>query len=229
VSWICAGTGGGTCTAGGTGDISDTVDLPVNSSVTYTVFATVDPGASGSFSTTATVAVPSGLTDPASGNNSAIDTDTVRLAADLSSGMTDHACFVLPDSSITYTLQVENGGPNPAVGAIVSGHFPASLTGVSWTCTGSGGGTCGDPSGAGDISQNVDLPAGGTVTYTATATVPIGATGWLVATSAVTAPAGVVDAVAANNGGLDLDATEQPVFCSDLESGGTTDWSSTLP
>ena len=38
-SWTCATTGGATCTASGTGDINDTVDLPVGATATYTVTA----------------------------------------------------------------------------------------------------------------------------------------------------------------------------------------------
>ena len=35
-TWTCVGAGGGTCTASGSGNINDTVNLPVGASVTYT-------------------------------------------------------------------------------------------------------------------------------------------------------------------------------------------------
>jgi hypothetical protein len=46
-------------------------------SVTFRLSANVSPTASGTYSNTATVAAPGGVTDPAAGNNSATDTDTV--------------------------------------------------------------------------------------------------------------------------------------------------------
>ena len=45
--------------------------------------------------------------------------------------------------------------------------FPASLTNVSWTCAGSGGGAC-TAAGTGAINDPVNLPAGATVSLPAT-------------------------------------------------------------
>jgi hypothetical protein len=69
------GTGGGTCTASGSGDISDTVNLPVGATVTYTLSGTISAAATGNLSNTATVTAPGGMTDPNPANNSATDTD----------------------------------------------------------------------------------------------------------------------------------------------------------
>jgi hypothetical protein len=49
----------------------------VGGTVRFTVNATVRATASGNLVNTATVAVPAGYTDPATGNNSATDTDTI--------------------------------------------------------------------------------------------------------------------------------------------------------
>lgn len=57
-SWICSGSSGGTCTPSGSGDINDSVDLPVGASVTYTVTATLDPVFAGSVDNTATISAP---------------------------------------------------------------------------------------------------------------------------------------------------------------------------
>jgi uncharacterized repeat protein (TIGR01451 family) len=76
-TWTCAGAGGGTCTTSGSGNINDTVNLPVGGSVTYTVTATLSAAATGTLSNTATVAAPGGVVDPAPGNNSATDSDTI--------------------------------------------------------------------------------------------------------------------------------------------------------
>lgn len=49
---------------------------------------------------------------------------------------------VLPEDEITYTIEATNNGTIAAVGATVTDNLPAALTGVSWTCSGTGGGTC---------------------------------------------------------------------------------------
>ena len=72
--WSCAGLGGGSCTANGVGDIKDSIDLPLGSSVTYTVNVSVVASPSGNLVNTATVSSPA---DPDLSNNSATDTDTL--------------------------------------------------------------------------------------------------------------------------------------------------------
>src|SRR5262249_54072726 len=80
-TWTCVGAGGGTCTAAGSGNIADTVNLPAGASVTYTLTATLSASATGTLSNTATIAPPAGVTDPNPGNNSATDTDTINPTA----------------------------------------------------------------------------------------------------------------------------------------------------
>jgi CSLREA domain-containing protein/uncharacterized repeat protein (TIGR01451 family) len=78
-SWTCATvSGGATCAASGSGDIADTVNLPVGGAVRYTLVANVDPATtSASMTNTATVAPPAGVADPTPGNATASDTDTL--------------------------------------------------------------------------------------------------------------------------------------------------------
>jgi uncharacterized repeat protein (TIGR01451 family) len=76
-TWTCNPSGGATCTASGSGNINQTVNLPVGSSVLFRLMVTVSPSAVGSISNTAAVAVPAGASDPVPGNNSATDTDTL--------------------------------------------------------------------------------------------------------------------------------------------------------
>lgn len=200
-SWTCAGAGGGTCTASGSGNIGDTVNLPVGGSVTYTLTASIAPGATGTLTNTVTVATAGGTTDPNPANNSATDTDTLAPAADLAITKTDGTVTASPGGSLTYTIAVSNAGPSAAT-ATVSDTLPAALTGASWTCAGTGGGTC-TASGSGNIGDTVSLPAGGTVTYTLIATVAAAATGSLTNTSTVTAAGGVTDPNPANNSASD--------------------------
>jgi uncharacterized repeat protein (TIGR01451 family) len=80
-TWTCVGAGGGTCAASGSGDINDAANLPAGGSVTYTVAASIDAGATGTLANTATVS--SAVTDPNPADNSATDTDTLSPPSDL--------------------------------------------------------------------------------------------------------------------------------------------------
>jgi len=204
-TWTCVGAGGGTCTASGSGNISDTVNLPAGGSTTYTASCTISAAATGTLSNTATVAAPGGVTDPTPGNNAATDSDTLAPQADLSITKTDGVTAVTPGGSVTYTITASNAGPSNATGATVADTFPAVLTGVTWTCVGAGGGTC-TASGSGNINNTVNLPAGGSVTYTVSATVSAAATGTLSNTATVAAPAGVTDPNPGNNSATDTDS-----------------------
>ncbi|MFN8344419.1 MAG: ExeM/NucH family extracellular endonuclease [Spirosomataceae bacterium] len=202
-TWICVGAGGGTCTAMGSGNISDAVNLPVGGSVTYTLTAAISASATGTLSNTATVSGGS-ISDPNPGNNSATDTDMLSPQADLGITKTDGVTTVTPGGSVTYTITASNSGPSNANGVTVADVFPASLTGVSWTCVGAGGGTC-TAMGSGNISDAVNLPSGGSVTYTVSATIDASATGTLSNTATVAAPGGVTDPNPGNNSATDTD------------------------
>ena len=202
-TWTCAGAGGGTCTAAGAGNINDTVNLPVGGSVTYTASCTIGPDASGSLSNTASVGAPAGVTDPNPANNSATDTDTPGASADLAVTKTDGVATATPGGSVTYTITASNAGPSNAPGATVADTIPAVLT-CTWTCAGTGGGIC-TAAGTGNINDTVTLPAGGSVTYTASCTIAPGTTGSLANTATVSAPAGVTDPSPGNNSATDTD------------------------
>ncbi|MDY6950219.1 MAG: hypothetical protein SWE60_01795 [Thermodesulfobacteriota bacterium] len=71
---VAAGGASGN-TAAGAGDLAETLSMPAGSSVTYTVTCSIDAGATGTLSNTATVTAS--VTDPVLGDNSATDGDTV--------------------------------------------------------------------------------------------------------------------------------------------------------
>ncbi|MFO1424981.1 MAG: DUF11 domain-containing protein [Candidatus Competibacteraceae bacterium] len=202
-TWTCVGAGGGTCTASGSGNINDTVNLPSGGSVTYTASCTIAANATGSLSNTATVAAPGGVTDPTPGNNSATDTDTLSASADLAITKTDGVTTATAGGSVTYTIVASNAGPSNALGATVADTFPAALT-CAWTCVGAGGGTCA-ASGSGNINDTVNLPSGGSATYTASCAIAANATGSLSNTATVAAPGGVTDPTPGNNSATDSD------------------------
>jgi len=202
-TWTCVGTGAATCTASGSGNISDIVSLTVGDNVTYTATCAIAAAATGTLSNTATVAPPAGLADSGPGNNSVTDTDTLTPHADLAIVKTDGLTSVAPGSSTTYSLNVTNNGPSNAIGASVVDTFAASLT-CTWTCVGSGGGSC-TASGSGNISDAVSLPLGASVNYGANCAVSAGAAGSLTNTATVTAPGGVLDPNPGNNAATDTD------------------------
>ncbi|MFO0582978.1 MAG: Ig-like domain-containing protein [Anaeromyxobacter sp.] len=74
-SWTCATSGGAACTtASGTGAPSQLLDLPVGSTVTFSVTAQADAGSgAGTIVNTASIAVPAGVTDSRSDNDVAVD------------------------------------------------------------------------------------------------------------------------------------------------------------
>jgi uncharacterized repeat protein (TIGR01451 family) len=203
-TWTCLGSAGGTCTAAGSGNLNDTVNLPSGGSVTYTASCSISGAATGSLSNTATVTAPGGVTDPVPGNNSATDTDALGASADLAITKTDGVTTATAGGSVTYTITASNAGPSNATGATVADTFPASLT-CTWTCLGSAGGTC-TAAGSGNINDTVNLPSGGSVTYTASCSISGAATGSLSNTATVTAPGGVTDPTPGNNSATDIDA-----------------------
>ncbi len=133
-----------------------------------------------------------------------IDFALLRMA-DLAITKTDGQATAIPGQAISYAVVASNAGPSVANGATVTDTVPATITGVSWTCVGAGGGSC-TASGAGNISDTVNLPAGGTVTYTLTGTLSGSATGSLSNTVTLGAPSGVTDPNPANNSATDADA-----------------------
>jgi len=140
--WTCAGSGGSVCSASGSGDIVDTINLPPGGSVTYTLLATVDPNATGLLSNTVTVSVPGGFVDTSPGDNTATDTDTLTPEADLLITKDDGADRSVLGRVSIYTITAFNPGPSDAANAALIDVFPVELTGITWTCVGSGGGIC---------------------------------------------------------------------------------------
>src|SRR5439155_505658 len=207
MSFTATQTGGASgFTASGSGNINDTVTMPSGSVITYTATGTISPSApSGSLSDTATVTAPSGVTDNNLTNNSATDTDTLTLQADLKITVTDGIKRVTRGQSNIYTIVVTNNGPGSVTGARVSDLFPAVFTGVSFTATQTGGASGFTASGSGNINDTVTMPSGSVITYRATGTIDPSANGTVSETGTVTAPSGVTDNKTSNNTATDSD------------------------
>jgi len=201
--WTCSGAAGGTCTASGSGNISDsTVDLPVGASVNYSATCSIASSATGTLVNAASIS--SSTVDPATGNNSASDSDTLTPQADLSISNNDGAASVTAGGSTTYTLVASNNGPSDAIGATVTDTFPSALT-CTWTCSASAGSTC-PASGSGNINSSVNLLDGGSATFSASCAVSATASGSIVNTATISAPNGATDPAASNNTATDTDS-----------------------
>jgi VCBS repeat-containing protein len=92
--------------------------------------------------------------------------------------------------------------------------FPAGLSGVSWTCTGTGGASC-TASGTGDIHDTANLPPGSSLTYTAGATVSAAATGLLLNSASVSVPSGVAELDPTDNSAADSTEVNLPPAAGD--------------
>ena len=134
-----------------------------------------------------------------------LDIDTFSCAsADLSITKTDGVTTVAPGGSTTYTIVASNAGPTAANPASVTDTFPAACTSVTYTSTAAGGATGNTAAGSGNLNDTaLNLPAGSSVTYTATCTLSPGASGTLVNTATVASA--TPDPNSANNSATDTD------------------------
>jgi uncharacterized repeat protein (TIGR01451 family) len=82
VTWSCIASLG-SCSASGSGDIVDTVDLQAGGTLTYTATGTVASGTAGPLGNTASVSAPSGYHDTNSTNDSSTTSTPVSPSAGL--------------------------------------------------------------------------------------------------------------------------------------------------
>jgi len=180
---------------------------------------TVSKDGSGSF--TLTVHINDGITGYISHRNYNIDSDqtspligplvqtqvTAGVSyADLEVDLDDGLAAIGWGQSVQLALTVINNGPTNITGGTVTYTVPAELTGVTWTCIGSGTATC-SATGSGNIGDSVDIPSGDSVIYTISATVIAGTGTDSMSNQASAAPqGGVTDNFPSND--LDVDSTD---------------------
>ena len=118
---------------------------------------------------------------------------------------------VIAGRPTTYTITVTNPlGPSDAIGATVTDTFPVTLTGVTWTCAGTGRRRV-RRVGSGNINTSVTVPVGASVVFTATGTVNPAATGELVNSAQVVPPRDYANRTSAIATDHDAIATEADV------------------
>jgi uncharacterized repeat protein (TIGR01451 family) len=106
---------------------------------------------------------------------------TINESTSIDLGITDTAVTTGTSTAITsavvgssfqYLVTAQNYGPNniTATGTGIVDNFPSYITPGAWTCTASGGATCGAASGSGNLNTTANLPQNGKVTYRVNAT-----------------------------------------------------------
>src|SRR5579872_6417850 len=184
-SWDVTNTVGGASAtvSSGTGNLEDDLDLPPESSITFSVTGDVAAGASTPLVDTATLVPSSPLTDTGSFTAA---TDIVSLApsADLEITDSDAVTSVTPGEADTYTIKVTDNGPSDVSGLGVTS--PALPAGVTFT----------DLGGGEVVWTGLDVPSGGSLTLELKGTVdpsaPAG-TGSFTDSVSLEVPAGVTD------------------------------------
>jgi|GEM_PF-1724737 len=81
-TWTCTPEVGAACSASGSGDLDDTVDIAAGATLSYELTATALADPERPIDNTATIAAPAGIPDANPGNDSASDVDVVGLFAD---------------------------------------------------------------------------------------------------------------------------------------------------
>ncbi len=210
-AWTCIPSGAGAaCTPGPvTGDLVDSASLPAATAVTYTVTCGIDPGAVGALVNAATVTPPPGTVDPEASNNSATAVTPLVPTSDLGVSKSDGLTGAHPGDPVVYFVTVSAAGPSDAPASSVTDVFPPALLDVSWSCVATAGSSC-PAAGSGDLVAGVDLLAGGSATFTASAVVAPGFVGELVNTATTAPAAGVSDPDPADNTATDVTVVTSP-------------------
>lgn len=207
-SWTSTPSGGATGNTSASGNLSDTLSMPVGSSVTYDVTCDVDAAATGSLDNTASIASAT-ASDPNAGNDSATESDALGAEADLSISKTDNTTEHTAGMPLDYVIVVGNNGPSAVSDAEVMDNFQAPLQNCTWTSAATGGAT-GNSSASGALLNDVlDMPVGSTVTYNITCDTDPSAVGTVSNTATVNS-ASATDPNAGNDSETDGDTALRP-------------------
>ncbi len=192
-TWTCTASPGSSCPAAGAGSINTSaVNLQSGGTVTFTISGTVSPSASGSLNNTATIAVPSGFTDPNPGNNSATDIDSITPPAGppiIAKAFGVSPITVGQTSLLTITITNPNAG-TALTGVAFSDTLPAGVTAANASFSGCGGIVA--------VSANVITLSSGTLAAGGSCSLPLTVTGVLVQATAWT---NTINSVTSTQGG----------------------------
>ncbi|MBB6500684.1 Ig-like domain-containing protein [Pedobacter cryoconitis] len=175
--------------------------LASGQSTTLTIAGTVAANASGSLSNTVSVVVPTGVTDPTPGNNTATITTPVSRVIDLGVTKTSVPKPPVAGQTVTYTITLSNNGTGSLLAADVvtlTDNLPAGFTASSFVPS------AGTYTSANGNWTGLTLTSGQTATLTITGTVAPTASGSLSNTVTVAPPTGVTDPTPGNNTATDV-------------------------
>lgn len=205
-TWVCrtvVNANGCTGVTGSTSDFTDTnVDIVRTGRVEYTVTA-YPSGLSQDISNTASVSFPTGpqFVDPDLTNNSATDIDIPYI--DLQITKDDSSGTYAANGTANYTVTVTNNSTFDVNGITISDPKPGRITDWDW-CIGP---PCPPNFINTDFTDTIDLAAGSSLAYTVAANISGNANpGNLTNRATVSVPAGLVEAVPADNSATDVDA-----------------------
>ncbi len=186
--------------ASGIGSIDDRLQMGPDSSIVYTVSATVRQQATDRLINS--VRVGSEVPDPDPTDNEAIDTNSVVPTADLSVTKSDGRTAVQPGDVVTYTIAARNNGPSDAPLVRITDSFPEALRNVQYTRQMPDGSIT---TGTGAIDDGLPLAAGAEIVYRVTGTIDAAAAGNVINRVDVTPAESVSDPNTANNSATDVD------------------------
>ncbi|WP_316804251.1 Ig-like domain-containing protein [Pedobacter nototheniae] len=170
-------------------------------SVTLSIAGTVSATATGSLSNTVSITAPTGITDPATGNNSATDVTAINRVIDLGLTKTASPKPVVAGQTLTYTITLSNSGPSALLTTDLinlTDNLPAGFTATTYTA---GTGTFNSANGN---WTGLSLTTGQTTTLTIVGAVSATSNGTLTNTASVTGPTGATDPVSGNNSATDV-------------------------
>jgi uncharacterized repeat protein (TIGR01451 family) len=165
-----------------------TLTVTVRAAASGNLINSIAPGA---------VTSAQGVANPLQGTATLAATGSINLNVTKTNGVTS----LTPGGTTTYTIGVSNAGPHDVAGLAINDTPPAGVTFGAWTCTPSGGATCG--SGSGPIADIVTIPVGGAIAYTVPATIAPAAVGSVTNTVVVTVPGSVINT--GNTSATDVD------------------------
>jgi uncharacterized repeat protein (TIGR01451 family) len=157
--WTCQATGNATCPANGSNTLDSLVNLASQSKLVFTINGKIASNASGNIAIGASIAAPTGTTDPQSNNNSVSHSHTLVPKSDIRVRFINVPTQASAGSPIGYTLEVSNNGPSDASAITVQESISAALSNVTWQCSSSGNSSC-PANGTGNIQQQITLEAG---------------------------------------------------------------------
>ncbi len=206
--------------ASGVGDIDEEIAVPAGSWVEFTAWYRAKAESSGTIHNEAsfTIDEPTDFTDGDTGNNDDFDDTDIGLEVDIEIVKVAGITSPVPGESLDYTITVTNHGPQNIDGSLghirVTDTFPIydgstiqagfdTLAGITWTCSDGTGGHCFTAEGTGNIDVDVDLGAGGSVTFHASGTLHPSSTGTIENTASCTLPLAYADTDLSNDLGID--------------------------